>query len=89
MPELLAGLLDDPAVRADLGPDRAAAVTAVVPEFARWCEELAADGIGASLQHDDLHDGNVFAAADPTRARPTGSSTGATPAWRTPSGPCW
>ncbi|MFF5079196.1 phosphotransferase [Actinoplanes sp. NPDC000266] len=26
-----------------------------------WCDELAADGIPATLQHDDLHDNNVFA----------------------------
>ncbi|XVV10776.1 aminoglycoside phosphotransferase family protein [Actinoplanes sp. CA-131856] len=25
-----------------------------------WCDELAADGIPATLQHDDLHDNNVF-----------------------------
>ena len=29
-------------------------------QFARWCEELAGTGIAPSLQHDDLHDGNVF-----------------------------
>lgn len=28
--------------------------------FARMCEELAATGVPASLQHDDLHDGNIF-----------------------------
>lgn len=26
-----------------------------------WCDELAADGIPATVQHDDLHDNNVFA----------------------------
>ncbi|GAB3137826.1 phosphotransferase [Micromonospora sonneratiae] len=61
MPELLDRLLQDPVVRADLGPDRAAAVTAVMPDVLHWCEELGADGLPASLQHDDLHDGNVFA----------------------------
>ncbi|GIF69085.1 phosphotransferase [Asanoa ishikariensis] len=60
LPGLLAGLLDDPAVRADLGTDRLAAITAVVPAYETWCAELAGDGLGASLQHDDLHDGNVF-----------------------------
>jgi hypothetical protein len=29
--------------------------------IARVCEELAACGIPATVQHDDLHDGNVFA----------------------------
>ena len=28
--------------------------------YGEWCAELAADGIPASLQHDDLHDDNVF-----------------------------
>ncbi|MDG4765052.1 phosphotransferase [Solwaraspora sp. WMMD406] len=62
LPALLADLLDDPAVRAGLGPERAAAVAAKAPDVARWCAELAADGMPASLQHDDLHDGNVFVA---------------------------
>jgi hypothetical protein len=61
LPGLLAGLLDDPAVRAALGAERLAAVSAVAPAYADWCAELAADGLGVSLQHDDLHDGNVFA----------------------------
>ncbi len=60
LPALLADLLDDPAVRADLGADRLAAITAMAPSFETWCAELAEDGFHASLQHDDLHDGNVF-----------------------------
>lgn len=28
--------------------------------FRGWCDELAATGVPPSLQHDDLHDGNVF-----------------------------
>jgi len=28
--------------------------------FAQWCGELAATGVPASLQHDDLHDANIF-----------------------------
>ncbi|SNT64102.1 Phosphotransferase enzyme family protein [Asanoa hainanensis] len=61
LPGLLAGLLDDDAIRADLGSDRLAALSAVMPAFETWCAELAGDGLGTSLQHDDLHDGNVFA----------------------------
>jgi hypothetical protein len=60
MPGQLATLLDDPAVRTDLGAERHAAITALAPEYASWCAELAADGIPSSVQHDDLHDGNVF-----------------------------
>lgn len=60
MPGQLAALLDDPAVRADLGAERQAAIAALAPEYAGWCAELETDGIPASVQHDDLHDGNVF-----------------------------
>ena len=31
-----------------------------VPEVARMCRQLAAYGIPETIQHDDLHDGNVF-----------------------------
>jgi hypothetical protein len=57
LPGLLAGLLADPDVRAGVDPR----VPGLAGEFAGWCAELAADGIPAALQHDDLHDGNVFA----------------------------
>ena len=60
MPSHFAALLDDPAVRADLGAERLAAVEATGPAFGEWCAELAGDGIPASLQHDDLTDANVF-----------------------------
>ena len=33
---------------------------AILPEYADRCERLAAFGIPETLQHDDLHDGNVF-----------------------------
>ncbi|WP_328474200.1 aminoglycoside phosphotransferase family protein [Actinoplanes sp. NBC_00393] len=56
LPGHLAGLLADPQVRAQLDP----AVPALGPSFSSWCAELAADGIPAALQHDDLHDNNVF-----------------------------
>ncbi|MFV2019939.1 phosphotransferase [Micromonospora sp. LOL_023] len=68
LPTLLADLLDDPSVRTGLGPDRVAAVTATTPDVARWCAELAADGMPVSLQHDDLHDGNVFVTGDDATA---------------------
>ncbi len=32
----------------------------VLPEFERMCQELAAYGIPETIQHDDLHDGQVF-----------------------------
>jgi hypothetical protein len=33
---------------------------ALVPEFTRRCAQLADHGIPETIQHDDLHDGNVF-----------------------------
>jgi hypothetical protein len=32
----------------------------LAPSFAETCEALAADGLPETVQHDDLHDGNVF-----------------------------
>ncbi|MGW5667551.1 phosphotransferase [Micromonospora sp. NPDC003776] len=65
MPELLDGLLDDEAAlllgAADgLTPELHARLRAYRPEFAALCRRLAETGIAASIQHDDLHDGNVF-----------------------------
>ncbi|WP_329016176.1 aminoglycoside phosphotransferase family protein [Micromonospora rifamycinica] len=37
---------------------------AYLPRFAEDCQRLADSGIPASVQHDDLHDGNVFGAVD-------------------------
>ncbi|MFY1671170.1 phosphotransferase [Plantactinospora sp. WMMB334] len=58
MPAVLAGLLADPAVR--LAEPHRSALVALLPEYDHWCADLAADGLPASIQHDDLHDGNVF-----------------------------
>ncbi|MGW0574614.1 aminoglycoside phosphotransferase family protein [Streptomyces sp. NPDC002920] len=37
------------------------------PKLVDWCAELAAYGIPASLDHSDLHDGQVFMRASPKR----------------------
>lgn len=67
LPELLARLIDDPAT--GLAEPDQARLSGLMPEFVEWCAQLAASGIAPSLQHDDLHDGNVFVgpseAADP------------------------
>jgi hypothetical protein len=42
-----------------------AELVAEQPAFAARCAELAAYGIPLSLQHDDLHDNNVFGPAEP------------------------
>jgi hypothetical protein len=60
MPGLLARLLGDP--RSGLGaPDRNR-LEQLLPTYVDWCATLAASGIETTLQHDDLHDGNVFVA---------------------------
>ncbi len=44
--------------------DEHARLLASVPEVARLCTELAAYGIPEPIQHDDLHDGNLFVRDD-------------------------
>jgi hypothetical protein len=43
-----------------LTPEEYDAVARLVSDFAERCERLAAYGIPETIQHDDLHDGNVF-----------------------------
>jgi hypothetical protein len=43
-----------------LDPSQYRQLVASVPEVERLCRELAAFGIPETVQHDDLHDGNVF-----------------------------
>ncbi|MBU2662550.1 aminoglycoside phosphotransferase family protein [Actinoplanes bogorensis] len=50
LPERLATLLSEEPVDGEVD----------VTAYGKWCAELAADGVPASLQHDDLHDDNVF-----------------------------
>jgi hypothetical protein len=54
----LAGLLADPTV--DLSPGNRDRLVDLLPTVETWCDSLAAVGVASSLQHDDLHDGNVF-----------------------------
>jgi hypothetical protein len=70
--ELLRSALDEPWwLRLDQadGLDRAQLdrVRGLSPRLAESAAELEAAGIGASIQNDDLHDGNVLVAADGDR----------------------
>jgi hypothetical protein len=56
--EMLA--LGVPDCRPEVVPDAARMVGVAHPELAGWCAELAADGIGLSIQHEDLSGSNVF-----------------------------
>ncbi|MFC4018630.1 aminoglycoside phosphotransferase family protein [Micromonospora sp. GCM10011542] len=69
LPELLAGLLDDRGslrigAEGGLGPETHRWLRAELPAYAERCRRLAEMGIPATVQHDDLHDGNVFAGPD-------------------------
>jgi hypothetical protein len=70
LPALFAELLADEVVREQVGvPDglsepEYAALCAVGPRLADWCAELAASPIAPTLDHSDLHEGQVFAADD-------------------------
>jgi Ser/Thr protein kinase RdoA (MazF antagonist) len=44
-----------------LTAEEAARLRSVLPAYAETCAELAASGVASTLQHDDLHDGNVLA----------------------------
>lgn len=57
-PHLLPGLLEE--LLSTVPTDRTDELRALQPRFAQWCDELAASGVRPTLQHDDLHDGNVF-----------------------------
>ncbi|MFD6416747.1 aminoglycoside phosphotransferase family protein [Streptomyces sp. NPDC060194] len=67
LPGLLAGLLDSTPALSDA--DRTA-LTALLPRFTAWCEELAAIGVPASVDHGDLHADQVFG-PDPATGRYT------------------
>ena len=60
LPGQFDALLDDPAVWATAPAGQREALVALVPGYREACAELAAGVNEVSLQHDDLHDGNVF-----------------------------
>ena len=58
LPDQLRAVLSEP-VRG-LAPEEQERVLAELPRFEEMCGELAAYGIPETIQHDDLHDGQVF-----------------------------
>jgi Phosphotransferase enzyme family len=64
LPELLDGLLADRKVTDGLDQGDLDRLRALQEPYAQWCRELAAGGVPATIQHDDLHDGNVLCSAD-------------------------
>jgi hypothetical protein len=70
LPQVRAALLDDPDLlmlgHADgLTEAQRDELRAEQPAYAALCAELSAYGIAPSLQHDDLHDNNVFVSPEP------------------------
>ena len=57
--ELVAELATLPVDEGGLGPEQADGLTAALPGLEAVCAELAAVGVPDSVQHDDLHSGNV------------------------------
>jgi len=72
LPEKLPELLEHPL---PFDPGAVAKVGRFASTFAGWCEDLAARGIPASVQHDDLHHGNVYLDGDSTRVLDWGDSS--------------
>jgi hypothetical protein len=63
VPRLARALLDELALLprgcGGLGPAEAARLYDALPRLDSWCAELASSGLPDSVQHDDLHAGNV------------------------------
>jgi Phosphotransferase enzyme family len=64
-----------------LEPDEVARLRALAPRFHELCEELEAFGLPASIQHDDLHDGNVYLRDGRMAIFDWGDSSVAHPLW--------
>lgn len=58
LPGQLRALLTEPVL--GLGPEEHERAVAALHEFEAMCRELAGYGIPETIQHDDLHDGQVF-----------------------------
>jgi Phosphotransferase enzyme family len=64
-----------------LEPDEVARLRALAPRFRELCAELEAFGLPDSIQHDDLHDGNVFVRDGRVAILDWGDSSVAHPLW--------
>jgi hypothetical protein len=64
-----------------LTQEEVAALLALAPRYRELCDELAAMGLPATIQHDDLHQWNVFARGDRVGIYDWGDSSVAFPLW--------
>ena len=71
MPTRLAELVDKlsgmPTDHGGLTGAQVGELTALLPSYERWCEELAASRVPVSVNHDDLHSSNVCVGGHGTR----------------------
>ena len=63
-PERLPAELEALVQRTELADELRLAVAAVLPEVSERCAALTAGPVGPTIQHDDLHDGNLMIGAD-------------------------
>ena len=61
LPERMPIVLDELLDTVDVDPALLPELRALQPRYDSWCAELVGCDIPPSVQHDDLHDGNVFA----------------------------
>jgi Ser/Thr protein kinase RdoA (MazF antagonist) len=64
-----------------LEPEEVAKLVALAPRFRELCVELDALALPASIQHDDLHEWNVFVRGDRVALYDWGDSSVAFPLW--------
>jgi hypothetical protein len=64
-----------------LDPSEVARLVALAPRYRELCAELDALGLPASLQHDDIHQWNVFVRGDRVAIYDWGDSSVAFPLW--------
>ena len=57
--DLLAELAARPVDEGGLEAEQADRLAALMPAYDEWCAELASSGVGLSINHDDLHSGNI------------------------------
>jgi hypothetical protein len=73
LPVSFRDLLDElgsvPAGDGGLDDDERSRLDALLDTYDDWCAELADSGVPDSIQHDDLHSGNVCWKTSPTEAR--------------------
>jgi Phosphotransferase enzyme family len=64
-----------------LEPEEVEQLRALAPRFRAFCAELDAVGLPASLQHDDLHEWNIFVRGDRVAIYDWGDSSVGFPLW--------